>query len=134
MAQLYENNAMQKHSQYYPTTPILSDEGTEKTRIPHAGSPANLPPAESDVTHGRKRSKEPEDSGEPRGDGSAPSNGEQPIRSFLAKPAKRRKPFLLLSGPTPSQRPGTSVITSSPRPPPSPASPTARSPSIPTSR
>ncbi|BAE57708.1 unnamed protein product [Aspergillus oryzae RIB40] len=27
MAQLYENNAMQKHSQYYPTTPIFADEG-----------------------------------------------------------------------------------------------------------
>ncbi|GIK01447.1 hypothetical protein Aspvir_005483 [Aspergillus viridinutans] len=77
MAQLYENNAMQKHSQYYPTTPILSDEGTEKTRIPHAGSPANRPAAESDVNHGRKRSKEPEDSGEPRGNVSAPSNGER---------------------------------------------------------
>ncbi|KAF7134014.1 hypothetical protein CNMCM5793_005594 [Aspergillus hiratsukae] len=76
MAQLYENNAMQKHSQYYPTTPILSDEGTEKTRIPHAGSPADRPPAETDVTHSRKRSKEPEDSGEARGNVSAASNGE----------------------------------------------------------
>ncbi|KAA8646113.1 hypothetical protein EYZ11_005516 [Aspergillus tanneri] len=51
IAQLYENNAMQKHTQYYPTTPIVSDEGTEKTRIPREADPVN----------GRKRSREPDD-------------------------------------------------------------------------
>lgn len=69
MAQLYENNAMQKHSQYYPTTPITtttsasassasspSDEGTEKTRIPRPGI-NNTTPADNT---GRKRSREPE--------------------------------------------------------------------------
>ncbi|EAW09582.1 putative cyclin [Aspergillus clavatus NRRL 1] len=82
MAKLYENNAMQKHTQYYPTTPILSDEGTEKTRIPHAGSPANRPPAETDLNSGRKRSREPESSSETQAgppdsqhNPPAPSNG-----------------------------------------------------------
>ncbi|KAH8423898.1 putative cyclin [Aspergillus melleus] len=71
MAQLYENNAMQKHSQYYPTTPIISDEGTEKTRIPRAGSPANTP-READPVNGRKRSREPEDEGRGRSESQNP--------------------------------------------------------------
>ncbi|KAI9044455.1 putative cyclin [Aspergillus affinis] len=71
MAQLYENNAMQKHSQYYPTTPIISDEGTEKTRIPRAGSPANTP-READPVNGLKRFREPEDEGRGRSESQNP--------------------------------------------------------------
>ncbi|KAF7592518.1 hypothetical protein BBP40_012808 [Aspergillus hancockii] len=72
MAQLYENNAMQKHSQYYPTTPIFADEGTEKTRIPRAGSPAG------DSANGRKRSREPEDEARARSESQAPREQEPP--------------------------------------------------------
>ena len=62
MAQLYEYNAMQRHSQYFPTTPVMSDEATEKTRIPYAGSPAGTTPrGDADSVNGRKRSREPED-------------------------------------------------------------------------
>ncbi|KAJ0424100.1 cyclin-like protein [Aspergillus carlsbadensis] len=59
MAELYENNAANKHSQYYPTTPFLWDEGTEKTRIPNSGTSLEAPGAPS-----RKRSRELE--GEPQ--------------------------------------------------------------------
>ncbi|KAL2868328.1 putative cyclin [Aspergillus lucknowensis] len=55
MAELYENNTANKHSQYYPTTPFLWDEGTEKTRIPH--SDGSLGASEN---ASRKRSREPE--------------------------------------------------------------------------
>ncbi|KAL4896899.1 cyclin-like protein [Aspergillus ambiguus] len=62
MAQLYENNALQRHSQYFPTTPIVSDETPEKTRIPYAGSPAGTTPrGEADNINGQKRSREPEE-------------------------------------------------------------------------
>ncbi|KAL5357775.1 cyclin-like protein [Aspergillus floccosus] len=62
MAQLYENNAMQRHSQYFPTTPVMSDEATEKTRIPYTGSPfGTTPRGDADSINGRKRSREPED-------------------------------------------------------------------------
>ena len=38
LAELYENNAMQRHSQHYPTTSIPSGDGlSEKTRIARAG-------------------------------------------------------------------------------------------------
>lgn len=96
MAQLYENNAMQKHSQYYPTTPITtsSDEGTEKTRIPRAGvssssrlmaeNSSNTPNRETADGNGRKRSREPEadarersESANPRDQGTASLNGER---------------------------------------------------------
>ncbi|KAE8138079.1 cyclin-like protein [Aspergillus pseudotamarii] len=82
MAQLYENNAMQKHSQYYPTTPIFADEGTEKTRIPRAGSPAGTL-YETDTANGRKRSREPEDEAQghseepPAPHDQGPTNGER---------------------------------------------------------
>ncbi|KKK16319.1 hypothetical protein ARAM_001784 [Aspergillus rambellii] len=62
MAQLYESNAAHKHSQYYPTTPFLWDEGAEKTRIPHTGSSLDAP----DSSLGRKRSREPEDEAQER--------------------------------------------------------------------
>ncbi|PLB40891.1 putative cyclin [Aspergillus candidus] len=68
MAQLYESNASQRHSQYYPTTPIISDEGAEKTRIPHTGSPSASSSLGAPTTatadgavNGRKRSRDPED-------------------------------------------------------------------------
>lgn len=85
MAQLYENNAMQKHSQYYPTTPIFADEGTEKTRIPRVDSPVGGTLREPDTVNGRKRSREPEDEAQgrpeppaPREEGpDAPMNGER---------------------------------------------------------
>ncbi|GMG51795.1 unnamed protein product [Aspergillus oryzae var. brunneus] len=82
MAQLYENNAMQKHSQYYPTTPIFADEGTEKTRIPRTGSPAGTL-RETDTANGRKRSREPEDEAQGRSEeppiphDQGPTNGER---------------------------------------------------------
>ncbi|KAI9373729.1 cyclin-like protein [Aspergillus egyptiacus] len=56
MADLYESNTANKHSQYYPTTPFRWDEGTEKTRIPRAGTSLDTPEPSS-----RKRSREPED-------------------------------------------------------------------------
>ncbi|KAL2827004.1 hypothetical protein BDW59DRAFT_171553 [Aspergillus cavernicola] len=56
MADLYENNAANKHSQYYPTTPFLWDDGTENTRVPYSGSSLETPEVPS-----RKRSREPED-------------------------------------------------------------------------
>lgn len=75
MAQLYENNAMQRHSQYYPTIPVTAfEEGTEKTRIlrPDA-NPLN------EESMGRKRSREPEsDSQIDQGHSPAPMNGGQP--------------------------------------------------------
>ncbi|KAL2854362.1 hypothetical protein BJY01DRAFT_231941 [Aspergillus pseudoustus] len=61
MAELYENNAANKHSQYYPTTPFLWDEGTEKTRIPYSGTSLDTPDPPS-----RKRSREPEDDSQSR--------------------------------------------------------------------
>ncbi|KAF9889137.1 hypothetical protein FE257_007626 [Aspergillus nanangensis] len=64
MAQLYENNAMQRHSQCYPTTPLMSDEGTEKTRAQYTGSPVGTP-QDTDSINGLKRSREPEDEAAP---------------------------------------------------------------------
>ncbi|PWY92599.1 cyclin-like protein [Aspergillus heteromorphus CBS 117.55] len=61
MAKLYENNALQKRNLYYLTTPISADEGTEKTRIPHAGGPAGTSAHEADLVNGRKRSREPDE-------------------------------------------------------------------------
>ncbi|KAL4884683.1 cyclin-like protein [Aspergillus karnatakaensis] len=56
MTELYESNAAHKHSPYYPTTPLIWDEGTEKTRIPRSGTTLDVPDPAS-----RKRSREPED-------------------------------------------------------------------------
>ncbi|RAK99821.1 putative cyclin [Aspergillus ibericus CBS 121593] len=65
MAKLYENNAANRHTLYYLTNPISTDEGTEKTRIPRAGGPTDTTRAadavrESDAVNGRKRSREPD--------------------------------------------------------------------------
>lgn len=115
IAQLYENNAMQKHSQYYPTTPITtsSDEGTEKTRIPreNVDSPAGTgtPEVTSSIennnnnnNNGRKRSREPEadardrsESANPRDQGPPPMNGERSPkrqRTADAEDASRPRP------------------------------------------
>lgn len=116
IAQLYENNAMQKHSQYYPTTPITtsSDEGTEKTRIPreNVDSPAGTgtPEVTSSIennnnnnnNNGRKRSREPEadardrsESANPRDQGPPPMNGERTPkrqRTADAEDASRPRP------------------------------------------
>lgn len=71
MAQLYENNAMQKHSQHYPTTPITASSASstgsasspaDDARIPRS---TTLAPAEVEG-NGRKRSREPEDIHESR--------------------------------------------------------------------
>ncbi|KAL3469236.1 cyclin-like protein [Aspergillus californicus] len=56
LAELYENNTAHKHSQFYPTTPFLWDESTEKTRVPCSSSSLDAPDASF-----RKRSREPED-------------------------------------------------------------------------
>ncbi|PYI05948.1 cyclin-like protein [Aspergillus sclerotiicarbonarius CBS 121057] len=66
MAKLYENNAANRHTLYYLTNPISTDEGTEKTRIPRAGGPADTTrptnnARETDAVNGRKRSREPDD-------------------------------------------------------------------------
>lgn len=75
MAQLYENNAMQKHSQHYPTTPITATTTTttsitsasssspvDDTRIPRSSlaPPPPPPPLSISEGNGRKRSREPE--------------------------------------------------------------------------
>lgn len=82
MAQLYENNAIYKHSHHYPTTPVHMEEDTEKTRIPRRSSAAGVPPEQSGETNGRKRSREPEDeaqsrhgSSNPQEQGEAAANG-----------------------------------------------------------
>ncbi|RAH87459.1 hypothetical protein BO86DRAFT_414575 [Aspergillus japonicus CBS 114.51] len=59
MAQLYENNALQRNT-YYLSAPTASDEGTEKTRIPRAGGTTEPAPG-ADPVNGRKRSREPEE-------------------------------------------------------------------------
>lgn len=89
LAQLYESNAMQKHSQHYPTTPVAADEGAEKTRRLRPGTPAGTPggtPAASQETevNGRKRSREPEDA---RGHSGTPS---QPPINGLRSPKRQR--------------------------------------------
>ena len=77
LAQLYENNSLQKHHHHYPTTPLASDEGAEKTRRPRSNTPAATstetptpsgPSQEADLNN-RKRSREPE---------AAPSKAENP--------------------------------------------------------
>lgn len=121
MAQLYENNAMQKHSQYYPTTPITAttsasassassplDEGIEKTRIPRPGASSNntttTPTADNT---GRKRSREPD----ARDDGPVPSssnNGD------------------VASGRSPKRQRTADAEDKPPPPPPSPPAPPSK--------
>ncbi|PWY87872.1 cyclin-like protein [Aspergillus sclerotioniger CBS 115572] len=89
MAKLYETNATNRNSPYYLTTPISTDEGTEKTRIPRAGGPTDTTrqtdnARETDAVNGRKRSREPDevlpsalttDSIHSQDPGPAPQNG-----------------------------------------------------------
>ncbi|PYH98315.1 cyclin-like protein [Aspergillus ellipticus CBS 707.79] len=89
MAKLYENNAMQRRNLYYLSTPISADEGTEKTRIPHAGGPAGTLSHEAEPVNGRKRSREPDegtyarsfnDSNDSQDQGSTLNGGRSPKR------------------------------------------------------
>ncbi|KAE8352890.1 cyclin-like protein [Aspergillus coremiiformis] len=123
MAQLYENNAMQKHSQYYPTTPIFADEGTEKTRIPRAGSPAGTP-REIDTVNGQKRSREPEDEAQGRSEPQVPHeqvpmNGErspkrQRVGLDAAQDTSTEKNPSNPSSFNPSQGPTSSAVPQAP--------------------
>ncbi|PLB53020.1 cyclin-like protein [Aspergillus steynii IBT 23096] len=108
MAQLYENNAMQKHSQYYPTTPIISDEGTEKTRIPRAGSPANTP-REAHPVNGQKRSREPEDEARGRSESQNPLDSQDPHSDRSPKRQRRGS-----DAPAPPDRPPSEKTSISP--------------------
>ncbi|KAB8067455.1 cyclin-like protein [Aspergillus leporis] len=111
MAQLYENNAMQKHSQYYPTTPIFADEGTEKTRIPRAGSPAGTP-RETDSANGRKRSREPEDEASSRSESQAPREQESEGPTNGERSPKRPRMSSDAAAPEPSTERNPSSSTS----------------------
>ncbi|RJE22056.1 Cyclin protein-domain protein [Aspergillus sclerotialis] len=94
LAQLYENNSLQKHHHHYPTTPVASDEGAEKTRRPRSSTPAvtstgpptpSGPPHEADV-NSRKRSREPEEPAAPsKSENPPPLNGQRsPKRQRLS--------------------------------------------------
>lgn len=75
MAQLYENNALQKHSQHYPTTPITTS--TSSSPVDDARIPRLAPPVaegnNNNNNNGRKRSREPEDTHEGLSNGASGS-------------------------------------------------------------
>ncbi|OJJ51463.1 hypothetical protein ASPZODRAFT_127537 [Penicilliopsis zonata CBS 506.65] len=71
MAKLYENNAMQRHSQHYPTTPIPMENASETTRRAYQS-------AEPQDGAGRKRSREPSQSrANPSSESTAPIDDER---------------------------------------------------------
>ena len=107
MAQLYENNAMQRHSQYYPTIPVTAfEEGTEKTRILRPGANSS-----NEESVGRTRSREPEsDSRNDQGHSPAPKNGEQPPkRQRTIEPESDTQQSSSFTEPFSSQNRSTSI-------------------------
>lgn len=131
MAQLYENNAMQKHSQYYPTTPITAttpasassassplDESIEKTRIPRPGASSSnttttTPTADNT---GRKRSREPDT----RDDGPVRSSNNGDVASGRSPKRQRTadaedKPHPPLPPPSPPAPPSKEATSSQDR-------------------
>lgn len=127
LAQLYESNVAQRHSQHYPTTPIASDEGAEKTRRQRPGVAAassetpSGPPKETEV-NGRKRSRDAEEARVPSETPNPPLNGQRsPKRQRLSANESVESKSTVE---TPASQPSASTTFSShgttvPDPPPS---------------
>lgn len=120
LAQLYENNSMQRHNQNYSTTPA-SDDGADKTRRPRSGTPAATSagtpsPAglsQETGTNGRKRSREPEVSGGP-----SESRNPPPVNGQRSPKRQRLSPHDSMeskstAADTPASQPSASISQAS---------------------